>query len=87
MTTRARMKMRNRKRRDGKTIGDIEIVIRDGFSHRKIDKERGNFERTLKNILGRLDEKLEIAWDKILPERCLDDIAKKKRRERGFPVS
>jgi hypothetical protein len=64
------------KKHNTNKLGEFEITVKDAFYHRKLDNETGSLDSSLKKILGRLDEKYNIAWNKILPERF---ISKKRK--------
>jgi hypothetical protein len=76
--TKRKQRMFFRKHNDNR-LGEFEITVRDAYYHKKLDLEVGDLDSSLKRILGRLDEKYNIAWNKVLPERFLDKNFKKRK--------
>lgn len=70
------------KKRNQRSYDDIEIIVKDGFTRKRINRTTGRFNETVRKTLADLDEKYNLAWDKILPKRFYDRYVERKRRSR-----
>lgn len=68
------------KKRNIRKPDDLEIIVKDGFSRRRLNKSVGEFNKALKEHLKFLDEKYNLTWDKILPKRFYDESVRKRRK-------